>query len=69
MASDAATKPQKPTPEEVRTVARVFGVPVDEPDLRRIADELGVQLAACEQLDEVDLDGVDPASTFDARWR
>jgi Asp-tRNA(Asn)/Glu-tRNA(Gln) amidotransferase C subunit len=56
------------TPEQVSVLARVFGVPIDDSDLRRVADELETQLAVCERLDEIDLDGVDPAPIFDPRW-
>ena len=54
--------------EQVSILARVFGMSIDDADLPRIADELQAQLALIERIDEIDLDGVDPALTFDPRW-
>ena len=56
------------TAEDVSVLARVFGVPVDGADILRIADELQTQLAVCQTLDDIELEGVDPAQVFDPRW-
>ena len=47
----------------VRRVARLARIKVEEKDVPRLADELNVILAFVEQLNEVNVDGVEPLTS------
>ncbi len=47
----------------VRRVARLARIKVEENDVPRLADELNVILAFVEQLNEVNVDGVEPLTS------
>ena len=47
----------------VRRVARLARIKVEEKDVPRLADELNVILAFVEQLNEVDVEGVEPLTS------
>lgn len=47
----------------VRRVARLARIEVEEKDVPRLADELNVILAFVEQLNEVNVDGVEPLTS------
>ena len=47
----------------VRRVARLARIKVEEKDVPRLQDELNVILAFVEQLNEVNVDGVDPLTS------
>jgi Asp-tRNA(Asn)/Glu-tRNA(Gln) amidotransferase C subunit len=56
------------TPEELQTIAHVFGFPLPAEDIDRLSTALRDQLAAVESLAALDLTDVQPALQFDPRW-
>jgi hypothetical protein len=55
-------------PAAVEQVASLFGVPLTPDEHAQAARVLQVLLESMQALDAVDLDGIEPASVFDARW-
>jgi Asp-tRNA(Asn)/Glu-tRNA(Gln) amidotransferase C subunit len=56
------------TPEELQTIARVFGLHLPGQDIDPLSTALRDQLAAVESLDALDLIDVQPVLRFDPRW-
>ena len=56
MELDSGTEPRSVTRDQLSSIRRVLGVPIDDRDLPRVADELGAQLALSDRLDELELD-------------
>ncbi|HZQ04186.1 MAG TPA: hypothetical protein VFA88_09215 [Gaiellaceae bacterium] len=53
---------------ELALLARLVGMPLPEEDVAALGSALLAQLGAIEQLDQLDLEHVQPALRFDPRW-
>jgi Asp-tRNA(Asn)/Glu-tRNA(Gln) amidotransferase C subunit len=56
------------TPEELQTIARVFGLRLPPEDIDPLSTALRDQLASVETLSSLDLTDVQPVLQFDPRW-
>lgn len=54
--------------ETIREMARLLGLSIPEEDLAALSTVLRDQLAAGDRLASLDLRGVAPIPSFDARW-
>jgi Asp-tRNA(Asn)/Glu-tRNA(Gln) amidotransferase C subunit len=54
--------------ETLELLAQIAGIKVPAEDAAALRDALRNQLASMEQIDRLDLTGVQPALRFDPRW-
>ena len=55
--------------EQLELLCELFGLPLPGEDAQALTSALRDQLVAIEQLDRLRLDDLEPAHSFDPRWR
>ena len=52
------------SPEQVQAMAQLVGIPIADADLPEVANRFGSLMRELAQLQDLDLDGIEPAAIF-----
>ena len=52
------------SPEQVQAMAQLVGIPIADADLPEVANRFGSLMQELAQLQDLDLDGIEPAAIF-----
>ena len=52
------------SPEQVQAMAQLVGIPIADSDLPEVANRFGSLMQELAQLQDLDLDGIEPAAIF-----
>ena len=52
------------SPEQVRKMADLVGIPIDDPDLLEVANRFASLMQELDRLRDLDLEGIEPVAIF-----
>lgn len=52
------------SPEQVRKMADLVGIPIDDPDLPEVANRFSSLMQELDRLRDLDLEGIEPVAIF-----